>query len=93
MNQMASKRLVLGQILNPKEPGGGRYIKVGRDVNATLKEGDILRIETKKEQIESAKAAGAAGKLSADIVAQIVERVEKQPDFVFGQVVLTRKQS
>ncbi len=92
MNQMA-KRLVLGQILNPKEPGGGRYIKVAKDVAVTLKEGDILRIETKKEQIESAQKAGAAGKLSADIVAQIVERVEKQPDFVFGQVVLTRKQA
>jgi hypothetical protein len=92
MKQMASKRLILGSILVGKpENGGGRYLKVAKDVSATLKEGDIVIIETKKEQIASAKAAGAAGKLSADIVAQIVERVEKQPEFVFGQAVLKRQ--
>lgn len=86
------KKTIVGSLCESNDPLKPRYIKVRKGGEITLKEGDILRVESRKFQVASAEAAGAAGKLSADVVAQIKERVSKQPDFVLAEVVVLRNQ-
>jgi hypothetical protein len=83
---MAKKtRNVIGSVLKSKEAGQPDYVKINKDV--TLKQGQTLRLESKKQQIDSAKAAIAAGKLTGDLGATILERLEKIPDFVRFEIV------
>lgn len=82
---MALKRRVLGSFVKSKEANKPPYIKLREAV--TLAEGDILRVESKKFQLESLEAAAQAGKLNGDVVEQIRERINKMPDWVLGDVV------
>lgn len=74
------KRVVVGSVVKGKEKGDSDYIKIRK--NITLKEGEILRLESKAQQISQLKEAIEGGKLSGDLGAEIMERLEKIPDFV-----------
>ena len=85
-----TKRRVVGSVLksqkNPKE----FYIKFRDDL--VVKKGDVLRLESKKQQIESLEAAVAANKLSGELSAQIRARIDRIPEFVaFELIKLTRE--
>lgn len=83
---MASKkRVVVGSVVKSKEAGQPDYVKINQDV--TLKKGQTLRLESKKQQIDSAKAAIANGKLSGELGEKILERLEKIPEFVRFEIV------
>lgn len=77
---MAKKRLVVGSVVKGKNEGDSDYIKIRK--NITLREGEILNLSSKKQQIAQARAAIEAGKLSPDMGEEILERLEKIPDFV-----------
>lgn len=80
-----TKRSVVGSVLksqkNPKE----YYIKFRDDI--VFKKGETIRLESKKQQLESLEGAVAAGKLSEEIAETIRERIEKIPDFVQFELV------
>jgi len=84
---MASKykRTVVGSVLKSKEAGKPDYIKIREDVS--LKKGDILRLESKKSQLDSLESALSANKLSAEMGVKARERIEKMPEWVRFEVV------
>lgn len=85
---MARKKLTVGSVVKGQN-GKPDYIKISRDV--VLKQGEYLNLESKKQQLESAEAAHAAGKLSAEILEKIKARLEKMPDFVRFEISVLRE--
>jgi hypothetical protein len=80
------KRNLIGEVIKNKEQGKAPYIKVKKDV--TLTNGQTLSLESKKKQIEGVQSAMTSGKLSEDLGSEILERLEKIPDFVMYQIIL-----
>jgi len=85
------KRVIVGSIIKNKDSSKPDYIKMDKDV--VLKKGQYLNLESKKLQIEKLQAAGAAGKLSEDLVEKMKANLEKIPDFVRFQIVLLEQQA
>lgn len=96
------KRVVIGDILNPKEEtGGSKYVKIQEKKDKqgnvlpsliTLRPGDLISVETTRQQKESAEAAMKSGKLTEDMGTDILAKLDKRPDFVFGQLILVRRE-
>jgi len=80
-----SKRSVVGSVCKSKDAGKPDYIKIRDDMS--LKKGQILRLESKKYQLESLQGAVSAGKLSSELGEKIRERIEKIPDWVRFEIV------
>jgi|DEB19_MinimDraft_3_1074340.scaffolds.fasta_scaffold66083_1 hypothetical protein len=80
-----SKRSVVGSVCKSKDAGKPDYIKIRDDMS--LKKGQILRLESKKYQLESLQGAVTAGKLSSELGEKIRERIEKIPDWVRFEIV------
>jgi hypothetical protein len=80
-----SKRSVVGSVCKSKEAGRPDYIKVRDEL--TLRKGQILRLESKKFQLESLDSAVSSGKLSSDLGDKIRDRIEKIPDWVRFEIV------
>lgn len=93
---MALQRKTVGSILKSKETGKPDYLKLRADMKDTLlkavagmgEKGLALRLESKKQQLESLEGAVAAGKLSGDNAEKARERINKIPDFVRFEVIL-----
>lgn len=83
------KRKVVGSVLKAKDKGKSDYIKIKDDVN--LKSGQILFLESKKQQLDNLNNAVENGKLSSDMAEKIAARLEKIPDFVRFEIVLLDK--
>lgn len=79
------KRTVVGSVCKPKEAGKPDYIKMREDVS--FKKGDILRLESKKFQLDSLDQAVASGKLTGELAAKRKESIEKLPEWVRFEVV------
>jgi len=82
------KRTVIGSFVKSKDPTKPPYIKVKAGI--TLKEGEYLRVENTKFQLDSLAAGLAAGRLSEETAASIKERLDKTPDFVIAEVLVLR---
>lgn len=80
-----AKRSVVGSVCKSKESGKPDYIKVRDDLS--LRKGQILRLESKKYQLDSLQNAVSAGKLSSELGEKIRERIEKIPDWVRFEIV------
>lgn len=87
---MASKlkREVVGSFLKSKDDNKPPYLKFRSAI--TLKEGDIIRVENKKYQLQSLEGAVNAGKLNGEIAEKARERIEKIPEFVIAELVVLR---
>jgi len=79
-------RTQVGSVLKSKNPGEPDYIKVKTAV--TLKEGQVLRLESQKFKLESLQKAVDAGKISEDVAAKRRESIEKMPGFVRFYIVM-----
>lgn len=79
------KRRVVGSVLKDKNDPKVSYIKMREDV--VLKGGEIIRLESKKQQLASLEAAMAAGKITEEMGNTIKERIEKIPDWVLFELV------
>lgn len=96
---MAGKynRTVVGSICKGKD-GSPDYLKLrggktAQDLAKALASADetkglSLKLENKKQQLESLEAAVTAGKLSGDVVEKIRDRVNNIPEWVRFEVVL-----
>lgn len=87
------KRQTVGSVLKSKD-GKSKYIKInlGKDGGSvTLNHGDILSVESKAEQLSSLSGAVSSGKLSSELADKIAERINKIPDFVVAEVILSSK--
>lgn len=85
-------RQTIGSVMKSKT--GSKYIKInlGKDGGSvTLNQGDILSVESKAEQLASLDGAVDSGKLSTEIADKVRERINKIPEFVIAEVVLTNK--
>ena len=80
-----TKRSVGGSVCKSKESGKPDYIKIREDLS--LKKGQVLRLESKKFQLESLQGAVSSGKLSSDLGEKIKERIEKIPEWVRFEIV------
>jgi len=80
-----AKRSVVGSVCKSKDLGKPDYIKVRDDMS--LRKGQILRLESKKYQLDSLQNAVTAGKLSSELGEKIRERIEKIPDWVRFEIV------
>jgi hypothetical protein len=80
-----AKRSVVGSVCKSKDSGKPDYIKVRDDLS--LRKGQILRLESKKYQLDSLQNAVTAGKLSSELGEKIRERIEKIPDWVRFEIV------
>lgn len=72
------KRNVVGSVLKSKD-GGADYIK--------MRDGKIYKLESQKQQLASAQKAIEEGKLSGEIGAKVIERIEKIPPFVRFEII------
>lgn len=87
-------RANVGSVIKSNDPNKPDYIKFNLyQVNGslTLKDGQILSLETKAFQLKSLNAAVASGKLTEDVASKSRERIEKIPDFVRGELILVTK--
>lgn len=75
-----AKYIRIGQVLKGKDDPGSSYIKMDQDV--TLKKGDTLSLESKKQQLDGLAKAEESGKISSENAAKARESIEKIPDFV-----------
>lgn len=80
-----TKRVSVGSVLKGKE-GAPDYIKIRTSV--TLKEGQVLNLQSAKQQREGVEKALKDGKMSEELAKKILERIDKIPDFVRFEVVL-----
>lgn len=80
-----AKRSVVGSVCKSKDSGKPDYIKIRDDM--TLRKGQILRLESKKYQLDSLQGAVNSGKLSNELGEKIKERIEKIPDWVRFEIV------
>jgi hypothetical protein len=84
------KREVIGSFLKSKDDNKPPYLKFRASV--TLKEGDIVRVENKKYQLQSLEGAVNAGKLNGEIAEKAKERINKIPDFVIAELVVLKSE-
>lgn len=82
-------RKVIGSVCKGRE-NKPPYIKI-RD-GISLKKDQIVRLESKKVQLESLEGAVSAGKISPDLGEKIKERIENIPEFVLFELVLLEQQ-
>lgn len=95
------KRTIVGSVLNPteeaKKQGKGAYIRLRGDnrdmllealAGADTKKGLTLILESKQQQLNSFNDAVANGRIPADKVDYIKNRIEKIPDYVKFEIVL-----
>ena len=86
------KRTVIGNLSKPdesKNKSGAKqspYLKVKKGV--VLKEGQIIKFESAKFQLESLEEAIKLGKLSEDVGGQIRERIQRIPEWVISEAIL-----
>lgn len=86
----------------PADKRSSRYIKVNLPKNKdgslkfpdglTIMDGDILSLETTDEQKRNLTRAVTSGTMTEDLGDKIMERLNKRPDFVFGEAVLVIKE-
>lgn len=81
---MAKKRVKVGAFLKSKDPKFPPYLKFEKAV----KEGEFIRVENAKFQLESATEAHTAGKLNDENYAKTVERIQKIPEFVIAELAV-----
>lgn len=98
---MAKKRIVLGNLSNPKprEDGtkGSRYVKLNLHPDlkgsVTLKNGEYINFEMFEEQVKSANAATQEGKISPETLEKILARIEKDKAYgAIGQAIVVREE-
>jgi hypothetical protein len=93
------KRINVGSVVKSNDPDKPNYMKfqlkhykTGESLVPggvlTLKDGDTLSVESKSFQIKSAEKAAAAGKITEEVVEKIRARLENQPEFVLGEIIL-----
>jgi len=82
------KREVVGSFYKSKDDSKPPYIKFRNAV--TLKEGEIIRVENKKFQLQSLESAINAGKLNGEIAQKAKDRIEKIPEFVIAELVVLK---
>lgn len=80
------KREKVGSFLKNKDKTKAPYIKLEKDV----KQGDIIRVESKKFQLDSLESAVQAGKLNEEMAEKARERINKMPEFVLGDLIVLR---
>lgn len=80
-----TKRTVIGSVLRHKDDPKKSYIKIKNEVR--LKAGQILQLQSKKQQLDNLRVAVESGKMSADMASEIGERLERVPDFVLFEVI------
>ncbi len=85
-----SKRVVIGSFMKSKDSTKPPYIKF-RD-GVSFAQGQCVSVENKAFQLSSVDRAHSEGKLTAEAVEQIKERVEKMPDFVIAELVMFKKE-
>jgi hypothetical protein len=85
-----SKRTVVGSVCKSKDAGKPDYIKVRDDV--VLKKGQVLRLESKKFQLESLQGAVSSGKVSSELSEKIKDRIEKIPEWVRFEIIALEAQ-
>lgn len=83
------KREVIGSFLKAKDEGKAPYIKFKN--NVSFNQGDMVRVENKKFQLNSLETAVQAGKISGDIAEKARERINNIPEFVIGELVILRE--
>lgn len=80
-------RKVVGSFYKSKEGDRPPYLKMREGV--TFQKDAIVRVESKKFQLESLERAVEAGKLkNPELVDKIKERINAIPDFVLGELVV-----
>jgi hypothetical protein len=89
-NNMAGKlkREVVGSFYKSKDDTKPPYLKFRSTV--TIKEGDIIRVENKKFQLQSLESAINSGKLNGEIAQKAKDRIEKIPEFVIAELVVLK---
>lgn len=80
-----TKRSVVGSVCKSKDSGKPDYIKIRDDMS--LKKGQVLRLESKRFQLDSLQSAVNSGKLSNELAQKIEERINKIPDWVRFEIV------
>jgi len=85
---MAWKREIIGKVLKGKD-GKADYIQIKQ--NVTLKEGEYLNLESKKQQLDKVNDLLQEGILSSENALKASERIEKMPDFVRFEIVRVTK--
>ena len=92
---MAKKYREIGSVVKSKvgedgKPTGGDYIKIREDV--VLKKGQILKLESKDDQLRKLNQSIANGKVSESLGATIKERLDQFPSFVrFSIIAVTEE--
>jgi hypothetical protein len=84
------KREVIGSFYKSKDDNKPPYIKFRSAV--TLKEGDIVRVENKKYQLQSLEGALSAGKLNGEVAEKVKERINKIPEYVIAELVVLKSE-
>lgn len=84
---MSKKYMTVGSICKRKD-GNGDYLKVGMDIS--LKKGDILNLNSKKDQLEHLETMVESGRLSPEVASKRRERINQIPEFVRFEIVLVR---
>lgn len=82
-------RKVIGSVCKSKDKDKPAYIKIRDDI--ALSKDQVLRLESKKFQLDSLDAAVAAGKLNGEMVESIKEKVNRIPDWVMFEIVSLEK--
>lgn len=82
------KREVVGSFLKSKDDSKPPYLKFRSAM--TLKEGEVIRVENKKFQLQSLETAINAGKLNGEIAEKAKERINKIPEFVIAELVVLK---
>ncbi len=82
------KREVVGSFYKSKDDTKPPYLKFRSTV--TIKEGDIIRVENKKFQLQSLESAINSGKLNGEIAQKAKDRIEKIPEFVIAELVVLK---
>lgn len=84
------KRETVGEVKASPDDAKSFYVKFTSD--AVFKAGDTVSLQSKQQQIDSAKSAYENGKLSEEMFEKITERVNNIPEFVKFQVVRLTKE-
>lgn len=87
----------VGNVLKSKEKDKADYIKLDPYTKESLlnavakmdpEKGLVLRLESKKTQLDSLAIAEAEGKISPENAGKARERINKIPDFVRFEIIL-----
>ena len=87
-------RTTVGSIVKSQDPTKSNYVKFylkNTGGSLTVTDGQTLSAESKSYQLKSLEAAVAAGKLSEENASKARERIEKIPEYVIAELVLTSK--